>query len=54
MEIDEPDPSGKVRIVQHPVYYISEVLYDAKTRYLEVDKLFYAVFIASRKLHHYF
>jgi hypothetical protein len=36
------------------VYYISEVLCDAKTRYLEVHKLLYAVLIASRKLRHYF
>jgi hypothetical protein len=36
------------------VYYISEVLHEAKTRYLEVHKLLYAVLIASRKLHHYF
>jgi hypothetical protein len=36
------------------VYYISEVLHDAKTRYLEVHKLLYAVLIVSRKLHHYF
>jgi hypothetical protein len=36
------------------VYYISEVLHEAKTRYLEVHKLLYAVLIASRMLHHYF
>jgi hypothetical protein len=36
------------------VYYISEVLHDTKTRYLEVHKLLYAVLIAFRKLRHYF
>jgi hypothetical protein len=36
------------------VYFISKVLHEAKTRYLEVHKLLYAVFIASRKLRHYF
>jgi hypothetical protein len=35
------------------VYYISEVLYKAKIRYLEVHKLLYVI-IASRKLCHYF
>jgi hypothetical protein len=53
MEIDAQDPPGRVRTVQCPVYYISEVLHDAKTRYLEVYKLLYAVLIASRKLRHY-
>jgi hypothetical protein len=36
------------------VYYINEVLHDAKMRYLEVHKLLYAVLIVSRKLHDYF
>jgi hypothetical protein len=55
VEIDKPaPPPGRVRIVQHPVYYISEVLHDAKTRYLEVHKPLYVVLIASRKLRHFF
>jgi hypothetical protein len=54
MELDAPNPPGRVRTVQRPVYYISEVLHEAKTRYLEVNKLLYAVLIASRKLCHYF
>jgi hypothetical protein len=40
--------------VQRSVYYISEVLHKAKTRYMEVHKLLYVVLIASKKLHHYF
>jgi hypothetical protein len=36
------------------MYYISEVLHDAKTRYLEVHKLLYAILITSRKLRNYF
>jgi hypothetical protein len=47
-------PFGRARTVQRPVYYISEVLHEAKTRYLEVHKLLYTVLIASRKLCHYF
>jgi hypothetical protein len=54
MELDAPNRLGRVRTVQRPVYYISEVLHEAKTRYLEVNKLLYAVLIASRKLRHYF
>jgi hypothetical protein len=36
------------------VYYISEVLHEAKIKYLEIYKLLYAIIIASRKLRHYF
>jgi hypothetical protein len=36
------------------VYYISEVLADAKTHYTQPQKLLYVLLITSRKLHHYF
>ena len=50
----EPDPVARVRTIQKPVYYVSEVLHEAKARYLETHKLIYAILIASRKLRHYF
>ena len=40
--------------VQRPVYYVSEVLTDSKQRYPHYQKLDYGVFLASRKLRHYF
>jgi hypothetical protein len=54
MEVDAHDPPGRVQTIQRPIYYISEVIHDAKTRYLEVLNLLYAVLIASKKLCHYF
>jgi hypothetical protein len=48
------EPASGARIVQKPVYYVSAVLHEAKTRYLETHKLLYAVLVASRKLRHYF
>ena len=40
--------------VQHPMYFISEVLSESKTRYSQIQKLLYTVVITKRKLHHYF
>jgi hypothetical protein len=40
--------------VQHPVYFISEVLGPSKIRYPQVQKLMYAVLLTARKLRHYF
>jgi hypothetical protein len=48
------EEEGQAYPVQRPVYYISEVLADAKTRYTQPYKLLYALLITSRKLRHYF
>jgi hypothetical protein len=39
---------------QAPVYFISEVLSPSKRNYIELEKILYAVLMASRKLRHYF
>jgi ribonuclease HI len=51
---ENSEPASGARTVQKPVYYVSEVLHEAKVRYLETHKLLYAVLVASRKLRHYF
>jgi hypothetical protein len=40
--------------IQRPVYYVSKVLTESKQRYPHYQKLAYRVFLASRKLRHYF
>jgi hypothetical protein len=47
-------PTPRVRTIQKPIYYVSEVLHEAKARYLETHKLIYVILVASRKLRHYF
>jgi len=50
----EREEEGCVYKVQHPIYYISEVLSESKIWYPHVQKLLYALLITSRKLRHYF
>lgn len=40
--------------IQHPVYYASKALHNAKIRYSPVENLAYALVIASQKLWPYF
>ena len=40
--------------VQKPVYYTSRALRGAEARYPQIEKLAFALIIASRKLRHYF
>jgi ribonuclease HI len=45
---------GHAYPVQHPVYFISEVLGPSKKKYPQVQKLLYAVLLTACKLCHYF
>jgi hypothetical protein len=51
VEWGESDTNHKI---QYPVYFISKVLSDSKTRYFHIMKLTYVLLITSRKLSHYF
>jgi hypothetical protein len=48
------EEEGQAYPIQRPVYYVSDVLADAKTRYSQPQKLLYTLLITSRKLCHYF
>jgi hypothetical protein len=50
----ERTEEGHALPVQRPMNYISEVLFETKARYPQIQKLLYAVVLARRKLRHYF
>jgi ribonuclease HI len=50
--VQEQNREGTTR--QYPVYYVSEVLTASKCNMTELEKISYAVVMASRKLRHYF
>ena len=50
----EREEHGHALKVQSPVYFVSEVLSDTKSRYPQTLKLLYAVIMAAKKLQHYF
>ena len=50
----EREEEGHTLKVRCPVYLISEVLSNSKTRYPQIQKLLYAVLVAKTKLCHYF
>ena len=50
----EREELGHALKVQRPVYFVSEVLTDTKSRYPQTQNLLYAVVMATMKLQHYF
>jgi len=50
--VQEKEEGSKV--IQQPVYCISEVLSGAKLNYTKIKKIVYVVLISSRKLKYYF
>jgi hypothetical protein len=50
----EHEELGKAFKLQRPVYYILEVLTPSKQRYPHYEKLVYMIYLAAKKVVHYF
>ena len=50
----EREVEGHALKVQRPMYFISGVLSDSKTRYSQIQKLMYTILMTKTKLRHYF
>ena len=50
----ERKETSNIYKIQHPVYFVSDVLNDSKVKYFHIMKLAYAQLMTSRKLTHYF
>ena len=51
--IESEEPGHHLK-VQHPIYFVREVLTDPKVRYPQVQKLLYAMLMVTWRLLHYF
>ena len=54
IELSVREEADNIYKVQHPIYFVSEVLNDSKVKYFHIMKLAYTLLMTSSNLAHYF
>ena len=50
----ERKEEGHIQAIQRLIYFLSQILVESKTRYSHIQKILYGVYLAKKKLVHYF
>ena len=50
----ERKEEGHIQTIQRPIYFLSQILAESKTRYPHIQKILYGEYLAKKKLVHYF
>jgi hypothetical protein len=50
----ERKEEGHIQTIQRLIYFLNQILAKSKTRYLHIQKILYRVYLAKKKLVHYF
>ena len=45
---------GHIQTIQRSIYFLNQILAESKTRYPNIQKILYGVYLAKKKLVHYF
>ena len=49
----ERKDEGHIKTIQRPIYFLSQILAESKTRYPHIQKILYGVYLAKKLVHNF-